>query len=233
MKYAAKRAIILAAGVGSRLLPMSETTPKPLIKVHGVPMIETMIEGFIQNSINEIFIVVGHLKEQFDYLLHKYKPYISLVDNPNYMNHNNMSSLYFARELINNAVICDGDMVLKNPRILQPDFEYSGYLSMWATETNEWLQNVDSDDFVQNTSDKGGRNGWQLFSVSFWNQPDGKRLKAHLEELYYKNPHIFWDYIPLFFKKDEYRLRIRRISHGDILEIDTTDELSNYELSQK
>ena len=232
MKYTAKRAIILAAGVGSRLLPLSNTTPKPLIKVHGVPMIETMIDGFIQNRINEIYIVVGHLSGQFGYLLKKYKPHITLVDNPNYMNHNNVSSLYFAREHINNAVICDGDMVLKNPKILQPNFEFSGYLCMWVGETNEWLQFVDDGDFVQNTSDIGGKNGWQLFSVSFWSQPDGKKLKAHLEELYYKNTHIFWDHIPLFLKKDEYRLRIRRINHGDIIEIDTVGELTNYELSQ-
>ena len=233
MMYIAKRAIILAAGVGSRLLPLSNTTPKPLIKVHGKPMIETMIDGFIQNGISEIYVVVGYLSGQFAYLLEKYKPYITLVDNPNYRDHNNISSLYFARDLINNAVICDGDMVLKNPKILQPDFEFSGYLSMWAEETNEWLQFVDSEDFVQNTSASGGKNGWQLFSVSFWSQPDGKRLKAHLEEIYSKNPHIFWDHIPLFLKKDEYRLRIRRINYGDIIEIDTASELSNYELSQK
>ena len=233
MRYTAKRAIILAAGVGSRLLPLSIITPKPLIKVHGVPMIETMIDGFIQNEIKEIIIVVGHLSEQFEYLREKYKPHIVFVDNPNYINHNNISSLYFARKYIKNAVICDGDMVLKNPKILHPKFEFSGYLSLWANETSEWLQTVDSDDFVQNTSDKGGNNGWQLFSVSFWNKPDGKRLRSHLEELYSENPHIFWDHIPLFLKKDEYRLRIRRINHGDIIEIDTASELRNYELSQK
>ena len=233
MRYIAKRAIILAAGAGTRLLPMSNTTPKPLIKVHGVPMIETMIDGFLQNSINEIYIVVGHLSGQFGYLTEKYKPRITLVDNPNYMNHNNVSSLYFAREFIKDAVICDGDQVLINPKILQPEFEFSGYLSSWADETDEWLQFVDKGDFVQNTSEKGGRNGWQLFSVSYWNEPDGKKLKTHLEELYPKNPKIFWDHIPLFLKKDEYRLRIRRINHGDIIEIDTASELSNYELLQK
>ena len=231
--YTASRAIILAAGIGSRLLPLSVTTPKPLIKVHGVPMIETMIDGFIKNNIKEIFIVVGHLSEQFDYLICKYKPYIKFVDNPNYMNHNNISSLYFARSFIKNAVICDGDMVLRNPTILQPDFEFSGYLSTWADETREWLQSVDSNDFVKETSDRGGKNGWQLFSVSFWNEPDGERLKAHLEELYDENPHIFWDHIPLFLKKDEYKLRIRRINTGDLIEIDTALELSNYELLQK
>ena len=233
MRHTARRAIILAAGVGSRLLPLSNTTPKPLIKAHGVPMIHTMIEGFLLNGINEIHIVVGHLKEQFAYLPGVYGPCINFVANPNYMNHNNISSLYFAREFIEDVVICDGDMVLRNPKILHTDFEHSGYLSAWADETGEWLQFVDADDFVQNTSDKGGKNGWQLYSVSFWSKTDGKRLKAHLEELYSENPHIFWDNIPLFLKKDEYRLRIRRINHGDIIEIDTASELVSYELSQK
>ena len=62
----------MAAGKGTRMRPISFKTPKPLIRVHGVPMIETAIIALHQNGINEIYIVVGYLSEQFNYLTVKY-----------------------------------------------------------------------------------------------------------------------------------------------------------------
>lgn len=63
-----KKAIIMAAGFGSRLQPLTLTTPKPLIKVNGVRMIESVITGLEANGITEIYIVVGYLKEKFLFL---------------------------------------------------------------------------------------------------------------------------------------------------------------------
>ena len=63
--YQAKRAIIMAAGKGERMHPLTEKTPKPLIRVNGRRMIDSVIEGLRENGITEIYVVVGHLKEQF------------------------------------------------------------------------------------------------------------------------------------------------------------------------
>ena len=53
----AERAIIMAAGLGNRMRPVTLTTPKPLVKVNGVRMIDTVIQGLHENGITEIYIV--------------------------------------------------------------------------------------------------------------------------------------------------------------------------------
>ena len=61
--YKIKRAIIMAAGIGERMKPLTLTTPKPLVVVNGVRMIDTVIDALWKNDISEIYIVVGYLKE--------------------------------------------------------------------------------------------------------------------------------------------------------------------------
>jgi len=229
--YKAENAIIVAAGVGERMFPITETTPKPLIEVQGRRMIESLIQALIKNGIEEIVVVVGHLKEQFDYLPEKYRDVnITLVTNPHYDTCNNISSLYVAREYLKNSIITDGDIIVHNPDILQPYFEASGYCSSWADETDEWLQEVDSRDYVKTCSRTGGKKGWQLYSISFWSQEDSSKLHLHLEELFEKEKvtDIYWDDIPMFYYKQEYNLKIRRINSNDLVEIDNLQEL--YEL---
>lgn len=221
-----KRAIIMAAGYGSRMYPLTKTTPKPLIEVNGIRMIDSIIEGLYKNEIREIYVVVGYMKEKF-YEWAKNRPGVKLIENPFYEDCNNISSLYVARDYIEESIILDGDQVVYNPDVLCREFVRSGYNVTWQEEeTDEWLLQT-KDDIVVSCSRTGGCNGWRLYSVSRWTKADGSRLRKHLEMEFEinRNRDIYWDDVAMFCYKNEYELGIHKMNENDIVEIDSIDEL--------
>lgn len=230
--YQIKRAIIMAAGIGKRMQPVTLKTPKPMVKINGMRMIDTVIQAIQANGITEIYIVVGYLKEQFKVLVDEY-PGVTLIDNPYYDTCNNIASLYVARDYIENAIILDGDQIIYNDGILEPNFERSGYNAVWTDEpTDEWLMTVE-DGIVTHCSRTGGNRGWQLYSISRWSAEDGKKLKHHLEIEFDKkqNRQIYWDDVVMFCYPEEYQLGIHKMQKGDIIEVDNICELVELDMS--
>ena len=135
--YRVKRAIFIAAGFGSRLVPVTLNTPKPLVRVKGVRMIDTLLDAVVAAGIQEIVIVRGYLSEQFDQLLYKY-PNIKFVENPAYNETNNISSAMCVRYLLRQAYVLEADLVLYNPKLITKYQYCSNYLGVPTEVTDDW-----------------------------------------------------------------------------------------------
>lgn len=232
--HTVKRAIIMAAGLGKRMYPITQTTPKPLVKVNGVRMIDSVIQALHKNGITEIYIVTGYLKEQFYVLEDEYEG-LHILENNFYADCNNISSLYVARNYIEDAIILDGDQIIYNDSILDPKFEKSGYNAVWTDEkTDEWLMQVENNKVVS-CSRNGGQCGWKLYSISRWTAEDGRKLKKHLEYEFDKkqNRQIYWDDVAMFCHFDKYDLGIMPMKKEDVIEIDNYEELVKIDSTYK
>ncbi len=225
-----ERAIVLAAGKGERMLPLTKTTPKPLIEVLGQPIIEHTIEILHQKNIFEIYVIVGYLSEKFDYLSEKYN--VTLIKNPLYNECNNISSMFFAKEYLENAVVLDGDIWIQDVDIIKSHFDWSGYTSIWtSSHTREWLQQTDDKGFVTSCSRTGGDSGWILYSISYWTKDDAAKLSQdiHTEFVENQNTSIYWDDVAIFCYPEKYKLKIKKASAESFLEFDNLEELAAFD----
>lgn len=220
-------AIIMAAGFGTRMRPLTYTTPKPLVEVNGKPMIESVIDALHENEIYDITIVVGYLADKFKYLPRKYKQ-ITLVTNPYYDKYNNISSLYVVRNQLKNTIILDGDQIINNSNILNKNFDSSEYAGSLINEwSDEWIMHTDKDGIVKECDRNGGDHGWRLYSLSKWTKSDSTKLRKYLEiEFEQKKQHdIYWDDVPMFKHFSEFQLKVQPINSNDIIEVDSIEQL--------
>lgn len=227
-----ENAIIMAAGLGTRMRPLTNEIPKPLVKVNGKRMIETIIQGLNKNRITDITIVTGYLADKFDYLANKYSG-IKLINNPYYQKYNNLSSLYVARNELKNTIILDGDQLINNLNVLDPQFDKSGYAGSWVNEwTDEWIMHPDDNGRVVSCDRDGGQEGYRLYSVSKWTAEDSKKLRKLVEkEFQAKNYDIYWDDVVMFKYPDKFDLFVHQVDPDDIVEIDSLDELKTIDTS--
>ena len=222
--YRVKRAIFIAAGFGSRLIPITLNTPKPLVRVHGTRIIDTLLDAVVAAGIEEIIIVRGYLAEQFDQLLYKY-PMIKFVENPAYNDANNISSAMCVRYMLSNAYVFEADLLLSNPDIIKKYHYRSNFMGIPVERSDDWC--FTTKDGIIRSQIVGGTNCYQEVGISYWNAEDGSKLAEHIKQTYEMpgGKERYWDQVPFVFFPNEYQVEIRECTQDDIIEIDTFKEL--------
>ena len=223
--YRVKRAIFMAAGFGSRMVPLTLNTPKPLVRVKGTRMIDTLLDAVIAAGIPEIYVIRGYLSEQFDQLLYKY-PMIKFIENPLFNEANNIASIVCAGPLIRNAYILEADLVLSNPKLITKYQYSSNYLGIPVERTDDWCIHLDKNGYIS-TVGIGGVNCHQIVGISYWTDYDGSRLVEHIKHVYGEpgGKERLWGQVPLVYYHDEYQVSVRECRFEDVVEIDTFNEL--------
>ena len=222
--FRVKRAVFIAAGFGSRLAPITFNTPKPLVRVQGKRIIDSLLDAVTAQGIEEIYIVRGYLGEQFDQLLYKY-PTIKFIENPVYNEANNISSAYCASYLLKNAYVMEADLLLYNPKLIKKYQYQSNYLAVPVEATDDWCFQTENGKIKKLTI--GGVNCYHMFGISYWTEQDGAKLVGDIKDVYEApgGKERYWDQVALEYHKDHYSVAVRECSFDDIVEIDTFNEL--------
>ena len=222
--YKVKRAVVIASGFGSRLVPITLNTPKPLVRVKGKRIIETALDALIETGIEEIYLVRGYLAKQFDELLYKY-PTIKFIENEKYNEANNILSVLCAKDYLSNAYILEADLFVYNPKIIKKYQYSSNYLGIKVDETDDWCLYT-TNNYVSKVA-IGGKDCHKIVGITYWTEEDGKNLARDIENVYNApgGKERYWDQVPLEYCKENYKISIRECKEEDVIEIDTFNEL--------
>ena len=232
------KAILLAAGMGTRLRPLTLKTPKSLIKINDKPLLERQIEMLNEIGIKEIIVVTGYLKESFEYLKDKYK--VRLVHNEKFKEYNNIYTMYLVREYLKNSYVIDADVYL-NRNFLKNDLINSSYFAGEKKCKDEWCLHYDENKKVYNITVESGTKVI-MSGVSYWSKEDAKLIVKKLEkkvdillgktkvsdEEKHKINNLYWDDI-VKENLNELDVYIEKINGTDWFEIDNLEELKELE----
>lgn len=233
-----KTAILLSAGLGSRMRPITNSIPKPLVKVNNKALIETVIDSLIYYGVENIYIVTGYLADKFSFLEKKYeeKCKINFVYNKDYETKNNISSLYVAKDFIkDDCFICEADLFIPDEKLFSTlSIKNSSYFGNFVKgHSDDWAFVCDSDKKITKIS-IGGDNLFNMVGISVWSKEDFQKIANRVEKMMNEpnGDSKFWDEV-VDDILDKISVYVLPVENGQIIEIDTVEELErvrkNYE----
>lgn len=222
-------AIILAAGKGTRLYPLTQVIPKPLTVINGQPIIERQILYLREIGVQDIYVVAGYKAECFEYLIRKYG--INIIFNLYYEVYNNLYSLYLCKEIIGDSYIIEGDIFFCR-NFLLPSSESSAYFSGVKQHlTGEWILRYEKKrltDIIIYDGQPEYKDGAPIMSgISYWTPEDAATIKRHLEKVvenkilfHHRYKQQYWDFI-IYKNLQHFSIQVVPINSNDWYEIDT------------
>lgn len=222
-------ALLMAAGMGVRIRPLSNETPKPLISVRGTPLIETNMQALVKAGIERIYITVGYKKEKYVYLKEKYRV-VEFIENKEYKSKNTISSFYAAMEYLrgHNCIISESDLYVTDPSIIKGTMDKSRYMMRFTDPQDyEWGFELDGDRIKKIVRPNPGVFlGNHMYGMSYWMKEDLELLIDSVKTLYLRPGHESLAYDEaansIF---DEIDMGIIPLKQGQMYEIDCLNDL--------
>lgn len=224
--YRAQRAIIVGAGMGTRMMPATADRPKPMVFVNGTRIIDSLIDALTAVGIRDIIVVGGYRFEVMERELREKYPFLRLLENKKYSTENNISSALLAKEYFcGGCYFCEADVLVRNPAIIRKYHYNSDILGSWSLETDDWC--FKSDNGMLCDYKKGGTYCYNYYGISYWSEEDSAKLRKDWEELYEMpdGKNLFWEFPAFMIRKDHYKVEILPCEKRDVMEIDEYDEL--------
>jgi choline kinase len=141
------KAIILAAGSGTRLSPLTDDKPKCMVKLFGMSLLETQLEVFKKLGINDISVVTGYKKDLIVF------DNIKFYHNPNFEKTNMVETLFCAEKEFNDTVIISyGDIIFETnvlQKLIESPEEFSiivdkNWKKYWEIRNENPLEDAES-----------------------------------------------------------------------------------------